>query len=177
MATTTLNLGFSPSKGLRFTHTTDTSADFGSVPVNTYFLNHADGLIYYKDAAGNIRTHFEGGHFLKYNAGAAPTKVTKPIVFVGTAVANASGVATFELTDDGTATGTALFTNIYSVNCTAELNSADIAVIPFATKKAITTGKTLTINVLESAAVGILGDQGLELDTNGATVSVTVIGD
>lgn len=42
------------SAGTTYTHTTDTTADFPSVPNNTFFFNKADKLTYYKDATGTV---------------------------------------------------------------------------------------------------------------------------
>lgn len=44
--------------GTQYTHTTDTSVDFPSVPNNTYFYNIADDLVYYKDSAGTVLVIF-----------------------------------------------------------------------------------------------------------------------
>jgi len=54
MAVTALTLGYTPTTGIDYTHTTDTSADFATVPNDTYFYNLEDKLPYYKDANGNI---------------------------------------------------------------------------------------------------------------------------
>lgn len=43
---------------VEYTHTTDTSADFASVPNNTYFFNKADKLVYYKDTSGTVLVIF-----------------------------------------------------------------------------------------------------------------------
>jgi len=39
---------------IEYTYTTDTSADFATVPNNVYFFNKADRLVYYKDTTGNV---------------------------------------------------------------------------------------------------------------------------
>lgn len=46
---------------VEYTHTTDTSADFSSVPNNTYFFNKADKLTYYKNSTGEVLGVFTGG--------------------------------------------------------------------------------------------------------------------
>ena len=61
MAVTTLALGYKPSKGIDYTHTTDTSADFPSVPNDTFFYNLEDELPYYKDGSGNVLSIFSAG--------------------------------------------------------------------------------------------------------------------
>jgi hypothetical protein len=47
--------------GVNYTHTTDTSADWPSVPVSTYFYDIATEIVYYKDAAGTIIDAYEEG--------------------------------------------------------------------------------------------------------------------
>lgn len=44
--------------GVEYTHRVDSSADFPSVPNNTYFYNIADNQVYYKDLAGTILVIF-----------------------------------------------------------------------------------------------------------------------
>lgn len=46
------------SNGISFTYITDSSADWPSVPINTYFKDLGDGLVHYKDSAGNIQEIF-----------------------------------------------------------------------------------------------------------------------
>jgi hypothetical protein len=43
-----------PQVGLQFTRVTDTSADWGSVPLLTYFYDKGSNMLYYKNGAGNI---------------------------------------------------------------------------------------------------------------------------
>lgn len=47
--------------GVNYTHTTDTSADWPSVPVSTYFYDIDTEIVYYKDAAGTIIDAYEEG--------------------------------------------------------------------------------------------------------------------
>jgi hypothetical protein len=58
MAYTPLNLGYTPTAGLKYTATVDSSADFGLVPNNTYFFNKGDEEVYYKDNAGTVLVIF-----------------------------------------------------------------------------------------------------------------------
>jgi len=58
MAYTSLNLGYNPSLGNEYTATTDSSADWGSVPNDTYFFDIADNLVYYKNNTGNILVQY-----------------------------------------------------------------------------------------------------------------------
>jgi len=47
--------------GVNYTHTTDTSADWPSVPVSTYFYDIDTEIVYYKDAAGTVIDAYEEG--------------------------------------------------------------------------------------------------------------------
>jgi hypothetical protein len=69
MAYTFLDLGYTPQAGCEYTGTTDSSADWGSVPNNTYFYDKVDKLVHYKDASGNILELFtsaSGGNVSGY---------------------------------------------------------------------------------------------------------------
>ncbi len=44
----------SMAAGVNYTHTTDTSADWPAVPVDTYFYDLFEKLVYYKDGSGTI---------------------------------------------------------------------------------------------------------------------------
>ena len=61
MAVVALALGYNPSKGVDYTYTTDTSADFVNVPTDTYFYNLEDKLPYYMDLTDTVISLFEGG--------------------------------------------------------------------------------------------------------------------
>ena len=47
--------------GVNYTHTTDTSADWPSVPNDTYFYDLDTEIVYYKDAAGTVINGYEEG--------------------------------------------------------------------------------------------------------------------
>ena len=47
-------LGYNLSSGNVYTGITDSSADWGSVPNDTFFLDKATNRVYYKDATGTI---------------------------------------------------------------------------------------------------------------------------
>jgi len=111
----------------------------------------------------------------KYNSGASPTIITSKIIS-GRITTNSSGVASINLTTDGTSTGTSLFTNIYSIIATAELNTGILTSIPLSSVKQIISGKVYEVNAVESAGI-LLGGQGLELCPSGITINITVIGD
>lgn len=54
MAYTALNLGYTPASGKEYTATTDSSADWASVPNNTTFFDLTDKKVYRKDDTGYI---------------------------------------------------------------------------------------------------------------------------
>jgi len=93
------------------------------------------------------------------------------ILWTGT-VTTTGGVATLCLTDDGTATGTALFTNIFSIQATAEANTAEAAQVPLPSIKSLSADKkTLAINVIVPASPESV------FAPDGTKVYVTVTGD
>ena len=61
MAYTALNLGYIPTAGYEYTATTDSSADWPSVPNETYFFDKTERQVYYKDANGGIYGAYAGG--------------------------------------------------------------------------------------------------------------------
>ena len=68
-----------PQTGLQFTKVTDTSADWASVAVNTYFYDKASGLVYFKNSLGGIVSAFMDSAFSPIDVGsadAAPTAAT-----------------------------------------------------------------------------------------------------
>lgn len=93
------------------------------------------------------------------------------ILWTGTATTT-SGVATLYLTDDGTATGIALFTNIFSIQAIAEANVVEPEQIPLASIKSLSADKkTLVINVIIAASPKSI------FAPDDTKVYVTVIGD
>jgi hypothetical protein len=111
------------------------------------------GNIPYGDMVAEVKSY-------RYNAGASPSEIGMLKVIFGT-VTTSSGVATVQLTMDGLSTGAALFTNILSVQATAEFNTSSVANVPLGSVRSITSGKTLTLQAVESATV-VLAAQGLE---------------
>ena len=61
MAYTLLNTGINQEKGITYSATTATSADWGSVPINSYFYDFGTDLPYYKNASDDIISIFEEG--------------------------------------------------------------------------------------------------------------------
>ena len=70
------------------------------------------------------------------------------ILWMGTAT-TVGGVATFYLTDDGLETGNAIFANVFSIQASAEKDTADYAAVPFTGIKSLSSDrKTLSVNVM-----------------------------
>lgn len=68
MAVTTLNLGYTPEKGINYTHTTSGSTDWSSVNNSTYFYDLNDKIVRYKDSSGNVIGLFESMYSLSANS-------------------------------------------------------------------------------------------------------------
>lgn len=95
--------------------------------------------------------------FVKYNVNSAPTYIS-PIFFFGTATTT-GGVATVNLTDDGTATGNALFTTFINVQANAIVNTSSAIAVPSVAGKLVSAdNKTLTINVVVGRNLLALGN-------------------
>lgn len=93
------------------------------------------------------------------------------ILWSGTA-ATINGVATIYLTDDGTATGTALFTNIFSIQAIAAANVPEADEVPLSGVKSLSPDKkALIINVIIAASPKSI------FAPDDTKVYVTVIGD
>ena len=93
------------------------------------------------------------------------------ILWTGTAT-TVDGVATFYLTDDGLASGNAIFANVFSIQASAEKNTADAKAAPFASIKSLSADrKTLSVNAVVS------NTEGGSFAPDGTKVYVLVIGD
>lgn len=105
--------------------------------------------------------------------GSAPAVETTLKVWRGRAVSAGGGVATFNITADGLAAGTALFINLAacSLSCTGELNSTNQNLVPKTAIKAVVSGKQVTVNVVDTS-----GALGAAVLVNGITVNLLVIG-
>lgn len=113
--------------------------------------------------------------YYKYNAGSAPTVYGVTKIFTGQAATDSSGVATFHMTTNGLSGGTAIFSVIDSIEAIGQNNTSSVASIPLVSLKAITSNKTVTINVLDTVTI-ILGGLGLSLVGAGINVHLTVRG-
>lgn len=101
--------------------------------------------------------------------------ISNPITWYGTATVS-SGVATFYPTADGTASGTALFTNIHSVQAIAVNNTSSAIAYPSASINTVAANKkTITVNVCNGVNLGILGNTVVNAP-NGTVVYLTLIG-
>lgn len=61
MAYTVLNLGYLPQAGYEYSATTDSPADWPSVPNSTYFFDFTERQVYYKDSLGGVYGAYVGG--------------------------------------------------------------------------------------------------------------------
>lgn len=107
-----------------------------------------------------------------YNNSGTTTSGMK--VWSGSATTS-GGTVTINVTSDGTATGAALFTNIWGAQVSTLSNSAPPGV-PLASIKTITSNKSFLINVVMGQNIGILGAASEIANTSSATVYLTVYG-
>lgn len=88
-----------------------------------------------------------------------------------------NGVATFNPTNDNTASGNAIFTNIYSVLVSASSNTSTATSVPVASIKLVSADKkTITMNCINGIVLAILGAT-TQFSADGTTVYCTIIGD
>ena len=106
-------------------------------------------------------------------------EIQEPIIWVGSATYSTSGsTATFNLTTDRTATGTAIFGTIRSVTCTAQKNnvSATAIDVPLVAIRLISSNlKQISVSVVEGTNLGALGNTILNED-DAVEVDCEVIG-
>ncbi len=101
---------------------------------------------------------------------------TSAKIWTGTATVT-SGVATFYPTDDNSATGTAIFSTIYSTFVTAASNTASAVDVPLASIKVVASDKkSVTVNAITGRALLLLGDT-VEFAPNGTAVNLTIFGE
>lgn len=103
------------------------------------------------------------------------TAVSKPIEWWGTATTT-TGVATFNATVDGTAGGTAIYTNIFSVEAIAVTNTATAINCPLCSIKSIASVKNITINVVNGQTLGALGGATAGFVPDGTVVYLSIKG-
>lgn len=102
--------------------------------------------------------------------------VSQPIIWNGTATTT-SGIATFYPTVDGSPTGTAIFTNINSVQAIAANNTTTEINYMFTSLKQIVAGnKTITINVGSGTNVSAGGGDSIINAPDGTPVYLTIFG-
>jgi hypothetical protein len=96
MAYTALNLGYTPAAGYEYTATTDSQADWGSVPNDTYFFDFDTRQVYYKDNLGGVYGAYAGGESVlnTYNASSSQWSKTAPATIL-TAGSTANGLTFF----------------------------------------------------------------------------------
>jgi len=96
MAYTPLNLGYTPTAGSEYSATTDSVADWASVPNNTYFFDLVEKQVFFKDSVGAIYSTWSGGQggvqtgFDIYNVSSSQwnTILPEPLNLANGAIAN-----------------------------------------------------------------------------------------
>jgi hypothetical protein len=89
MAYTALNLGYIPTAGTQYTATTDSSADWPSVPNRTYFYDKTEERVIYKNGNGVIvNIYSPDSLFLNDVTGVEPTH-QEGLMFYANGVFNA----------------------------------------------------------------------------------------
>lgn len=96
MAYTALNLGYIPQAGYEYTATTDSQADWASVPNDTYFFDFDTRQVYYKDTLGGVYGAYAGGESVlnTYNASSSQWNKTASATVL-TAGTTANGLTFF----------------------------------------------------------------------------------
>lgn len=103
--------------------------------------------------------------------------VTSPITWVSSAMTT-SGVGTFHPTDDGTGTGNALFTHIYSISVVAKNDTANAIEVVLSGVKSVSVDlKTILTNSVTGANVIGLGTDSVVFCPDNTEINVIVIGD
>lgn len=88
-----------------------------------------------------------------------------------------SGVATFNVTTDGTSSGTSIFNTIFSITPTAFLNTSTAINVPLSSVKSISSDKkVITTNTIVGTTIILLGGNTVEFCPNGTIVFITIIG-
>jgi hypothetical protein len=133
MAYTALNLGYTPQAGYEYTGTTDSNADWPSVPNDTYFFDFTERQVYYKDANGGVYGAYVGGatSLNTYNVSASQWSKTLPAPVPLPTGQIANGFTFFDNVVDKVAGGTTAYDeyNIaygLSITLSGTLGSANI---------------------------------------------------
>lgn len=104
-----------------------------------------------------------------------------PIWYINSATTNASGVAVFQLTNDGTSTGTAIFPNGVLIKSVSPTPNDSTTFFGYSWGALTNSGKTLSITVTKSATplLSLLGINILGAPiaaVSGVSVNVVVMG-
>lgn len=115
----------------------------------------------------------------KYPQGVLTTRGLNGFIDIVTVIAGGNGEATVNIDNNNTGTGTALFTEITNVSCTAVVNSANAVDMVIGCVKLPTTlngsPKTVTCKFVKGLTLGSLGDS-VELADNDTVVMIRVSG-
>lgn len=124
------------------------------------------GYVLTGDASGNATWQQLPVSTVYGNSG---TSMTGMKIWAGSATTS-GGTVTINVTSDGTASGAALFSTIYSAQVTTQANASSPK-WPYASIATITSNKTFLINVLTGTTTGALGSASIIANT-GQTVTV-----
>lgn len=151
---------------LKFTSGTNlTTPEAGAVEYDGTYLSYTDGTPTRAVSGLPNKDIYSGS-----------TKKKNVIQWHGSATTT-SGVATFYPTSDGTGAGTAIFTNIYSVQVTASADTAATITVPLAAVKLIAADKkSITANVVKGVTLAALGDT-VTFVADGTVTYMTITGD
>lgn len=129
------------------------------------------GYVLTGDASGNATWQQLPVSTVYGNSG---TSMTGMKIWSGS-VTTSTGTATINVTSDGTATGTALFSTIYAAQVTTSSNQV-VPNVPLASIKTITANKTFLINVIIGSTLGAFGGATQAVNASSTTVYLTVYG-
>lgn len=100
----------------------------------------------------------------------------QPVIWTGMGKTT-SGVATFYLTKDGTASGTPLISTFSSVQATAQSNTNIVINEAFVSMKGISADNTtITVNAVTATTINLLGSPTLLPAPDGTTIYLLAVG-
>lgn len=106
----------------------------------------------------------------------AGTQIPGIKLYFATCTTSATGVGTIYPTSDGTATGTALFSNILHASATGWSNTSTLTLIPTVSGKSISSDlKTVTFNTLVPTGI-LLGGTSASFGPSGIQLTCVVWG-
>lgn len=143
-------------------------------PTVTNGTNGAAGNTGAQGVQGNTGTQGQAAICYTRTSGQAPITYT-PIVYTSKFLTNNSGIVIDTLTTNGSASGTAIFTHIYSVQISGKYAGSTVSI---SSQSYTVSGNLKTINVNVAAGVtAVLSLATLGLVGSGVEISLLIIGD